>query len=75
MDSLLEALKTGTAFNREQKRKRAPRAAGGKGPYRHPPTLPLSLFLFNSFFTSNAINMRNLFLIIVWHNGKARPTC
>ena len=30
MDSLLEALKTGSAFNREQKRKRAPRAAGGK---------------------------------------------
>ena len=29
MDSLLEALKTGSAFNREQKRKRAPRAAGG----------------------------------------------
>ena len=30
MDSLLEALKTGSAFNREQKRKRAPRAAGGE---------------------------------------------
>ena len=30
MDSLLEALKTGSAFNREQKRKRAPRAAGGR---------------------------------------------
>ena len=30
MDSLLEALKTGSAFNRDQKRKRAPRAAGGK---------------------------------------------
>ena len=29
MDSLLEALKTGSAFNRDQKRKRAPRAAGG----------------------------------------------
>ena len=29
MDSLLEALKTGSAFNREQKRKRPPRAAGG----------------------------------------------
>merc|ERR1719220_2283898 len=28
MDSLLEALKTGSAFNRDQKRKRAPRAAG-----------------------------------------------
>ena len=28
MDSLLEALKTGSAFNRD-KRKRAPRAAGG----------------------------------------------
>ena len=32
MDSLLEALKTGSAFNRDQKRKRAPRAAGGKNP-------------------------------------------
>ena len=30
MDSLLEALKTGSAFNREQKRKRPPRVAGGK---------------------------------------------
>ena len=30
MDSLLEALKTGSAFNRDQKRKRAPRAAGGE---------------------------------------------
>ena len=30
MDSLLEALKTGSAFSREQKRKRPPRAAGGK---------------------------------------------
>ena len=30
MDSLLEALKTGSAFSRDQKRKRAPRAAGGK---------------------------------------------
>ena len=30
MDSLLEALQTGTAFSMEQKRKRAPRAAGGK---------------------------------------------
>ena len=29
MDSLLEALKTGSAFNRDAKRKRAPRAAGG----------------------------------------------
>ncbi len=28
--SLLEALKTGSAFSRDQKRKRAPRAAGGK---------------------------------------------
>jgi len=30
MDSLLEALKTGSAFNREQKRKRPPRAAGAE---------------------------------------------
>ena len=30
MDSLLQALSSGSAFNREQKRKRAPRAAGGK---------------------------------------------
>jgi len=30
MDSLLEALKTGSAFNRDQKRKRAPRAAGAE---------------------------------------------
>lgn len=30
MDSLMEALKTGSAFNRDQKRKRAPRAHGGK---------------------------------------------
>ncbi|XP_023337546.1 protein diaphanous isoform X3 [Eurytemora carolleeae] len=30
MDSLLEALKTGTAFSRDQKRKRAPRAAGAE---------------------------------------------
>ena len=30
MDSLLEALKTGSAFSRDQKRKRAPRAAGGE---------------------------------------------
>ena len=31
MDSLLEALKTGSAFNRDAKRKRAPpRAAGGR---------------------------------------------
>ena len=30
MDSLLEALKTGSAFNRDQKRKRPPRAAGGE---------------------------------------------
>jgi diaphanous 2 len=30
MDSLLEALKTGTAFNRDQKRKRPPRAAGAE---------------------------------------------
>jgi diaphanous 2 len=31
MDSLLEALKTGSAFNRDGKRKRAPpRAAGGR---------------------------------------------
>jgi DRF Autoregulatory Domain len=29
MDSLLEALQTGSAFTREQRRKRAPRAAGG----------------------------------------------
>ena len=29
MDSLLEALKTGTAFSRDQKRKRAARPAGG----------------------------------------------
>lgn len=28
MDSLLEALQTGSAFNREQKRKRAPRLVG-----------------------------------------------
>jgi len=30
MDSLLEALKTGSAFSRDQKRKRAPRAAGAE---------------------------------------------
>ena len=31
MDSLMEALKTGSAFNRDQKRKRGPaRPAGGK---------------------------------------------
>merc|ERR1719259_1493878 len=30
MDSLLEALKTGSAFNRDQKQKRAPRAAGAE---------------------------------------------
>merc|ERR1712203_223085 len=30
MDSLLEALKTGSAFSREQKRKRPPRAAGAE---------------------------------------------
>ena len=30
MDSLLEALKTGSAFNRDQKRKRPPRAAGAE---------------------------------------------
>ena len=30
MDSLLEALKTGSAFNRDAKRKRPPRPAGGK---------------------------------------------
>jgi diaphanous 2 len=30
MDSLMEALKTGSAFNRDQKRKRAARPAGGK---------------------------------------------
>lgn len=30
MDSLLEALQTGSAFSREQKRKRPPRPAGGK---------------------------------------------
>jgi hypothetical protein len=30
MDSLLEALKTGTAFSRDQKRKRAARPAGGE---------------------------------------------
>ena len=30
MDSLLEALKTGSAFNRDAKRKRAPRALGGE---------------------------------------------
>merc|ERR1719220_1362519 len=30
MDSLLEALKTGSAFNREQKRKRPPRVAGAE---------------------------------------------
>merc|ERR1719259_262311 len=30
MDSLLDALKTGSAFNRDQKRKRAPRAAGAE---------------------------------------------
>merc|ERR1711981_256575 len=30
MDSLLEALKTGSAFNRDAKRKRAPRAAGAE---------------------------------------------
>ena len=29
MDSLLDALRTGSAFNRDAKRKRAPRAAGG----------------------------------------------
>ena len=29
MDSLLEALKSGSAFSREQKKKRPPRAAGG----------------------------------------------
>jgi diaphanous 2 len=29
MDCLLEALSSGSAFNRDQKRKRAPRAAGG----------------------------------------------
>ena len=33
MDSLLEALKTGSAFNRDQKRKRAPRAAGGNSSF------------------------------------------
>jgi diaphanous 2 len=30
MDSLLEALNTGSAFSREQRRKRQPRAAGGE---------------------------------------------
>ena len=29
MDSLMEALKTGSAFSRDQKRKRAARPAGG----------------------------------------------
>ena len=37
MDSLLEALKTGSAFNRDQKRKRAPRAAGGESPLFYEP--------------------------------------
>ena len=30
MDSLMEALKTGSAFSRDQKRKRAARPAGGE---------------------------------------------
>ena len=30
MDSLMEALKTGSAFSRDQKRKRAARTAGGE---------------------------------------------
>ena len=46
MDSLLEALKTGSAFNRDQKRKRAPRAAGGNSSF-----LGKFFWAFNISFT------------------------
>lgn len=46
MDTLMESLLTGTAFNREQKRKRAPRPTGGESTF-HFAMVQLSRIHFN----------------------------
>ena len=69
MDSLLEALKTGSAFNREQKRKRPPRAAGGTTHLYFDVSILFAHYIFPSYSRFISIS----WIYFIFFSGKKSP--